>query len=413
MKFFRLAIIILAVGLFVSGNTWAMGMRGGGGGGGRGGHSFGGGGNFNGPGARQNFNRADVGQRIQRTERREFSRPQVNNGNMRSQVSNRDLRPRVDSGINRDIRSMDRRDLNTRLGQQGQMSRDQLKNFINTPSGNTLGKVAVGGGLAALGGAMASHNLGQVGQNLRPGGLPGPDRRPNFNLNVNKVQNIQNNFNVRHADMFNNNWWRNHPCPNCNWRNRYWSNWDNRHWWRPATWGFLVGFATGVIQPNPIIYDWGSSTTYFNNNVIFVGGQTYSPDDFYNTAAAVVQNIPEDLPEDTQWMPLGVFAITQGDQPNVDLVLQLAITNQGIIGGSYYNASTDKLRPIKGMVDKTTQRAIWRFADGKNQDIVMEAGIYNLTQEQAQALIHFGDDLTQQWTLVRLTDPQESAASQK
>jgi hypothetical protein len=36
---------------------------------------------------------------------------------------------------------------------------------------------------------------------------------------------------------------------------------------------------------------------------------------------------------------------------------------------------------------------------GKNKTTVCETGIYNLTQDEAPALIHLGKDKTQQWLL--------------
>ena len=41
----------------------------------------------------------------------------------------------------------------------------------------------------------------------------------------------------------------------------------------------------------------------------------------------------------------------------------------------------------------------------------METGIGNLTQDTTPALVHFADDTTQQWLLVRLDKPQETAAT--
>jgi hypothetical protein len=65
------------------------------------------------------------------------------------------------------------------------------------------------------------------------------------------------------------------------------------------------------------------------------------------------------------------------------------------------------------MVDKKSQRAAWMFADGKNADIIMETGIYNLTQDQTEALVHFGKDKTQQWLMVRLNQPEDKERAEK
>jgi hypothetical protein len=43
---------------------------------------------------------------------------------------------------------------------------------------------------------------------------------------------------------------------------------------------------------------------------------------------------------------------------------------------------------------------------GDNKETVYEAGIYNLTQQEAPVLVHYGKERTQQWTLVRLKQPE-------
>jgi hypothetical protein len=58
---------------------------------------------------------------------------------------------------------------------------------------------------------------------------------------------------------------------------------------------------------------------------------------------------------------------------------------------------------MEGMVDEKTQRAAWTVVDKKYP--IMETGLYNLTEDEAPALIHFADGQTQQWLLVRLQDP--------
>lgn len=84
-----------------------------------------------------------------------------------------------------------------------------------------------------------------------------------------------------------------------------------------------------------------------------------------------------------------------------------------MIAGTYYNTGTDTVRPVKGMVDKKSQRAAWTFADGKNTDIIMETGIYNLTQDETEALVHFRKDKTQQWLMVRLKEPPQDKSAGK
>ena len=87
-------------------------------------------------------------------------------------------------------------------------------------------------------------------------------------------------------------------------------------------------------------------------------------------------------------------------------MLQLAVSKDSVITGIYYNDATETERPIEGTVDAETQRAAWTFADGQDTHIVMETGIYNLTEDEAAVLVHFGADTAQNWTMVRLEEPE-------
>ena len=114
--------------------------------------------------------------------------------------------------------------------------------------------------------------------------------------------------------------------------------------------------------------------------------------------------------EEVEWLPLGVFALTQEGASESNLMLQLAVSKDGIVAGELYNESTDVTHPVEGSVDNKTQRAAWTPIDGSNKGIVMETGIYNLTKDEATALVHFGKDQTQTWQMVRLDEPEAEGA---
>ena len=105
-------------------------------------------------------------------------------------------------------------------------------------------------------------------------------------------------------------------------------------------------------------------------------------------------------------MPLGVFAMTADGEPTgaePTMYLQLAVSKQGVINGTFQNTATNAVQAVEGMVDKQTQRAAWT-AVGKTRPL-METGIVNLTQDTTPALVHFADGTTQQWLLVRMDKP--------
>lgn len=144
--------------------------------------------------------------------------------------------------------------------------------------------------------------------------------------------------------------------------------------------------------------------------MVYVDGEEYGPaQEYYTETSDLATSVPEmtdEQAEAVEWLPLGVFAITKESINASSFFLQLAVSKEGIISGTYYNDSTGATHPVDGMVDEKSQRAVWKFADDTNPDLVMETGIYNLTQDQADVLVHFGPDQTQTWVLVRLGESE-------
>lgn len=196
-------------------------------------------------------------------------------------------------------------------------------------------------------------------------------------------------------------WYPNHPNYH-----------DRGHWWKWATAGAITGWVA-YQWTNPIYYQYGSGgNVYYENNVVYVNGNEYgSAEQYYNEASEIASAAPETTDEQAQaddWMPLGVFAITKEGVNASSMYLQLAIRKDGLIGGTFYNESTGVTHPVEGMVDEKTQRAVWKAADGTNADVIMETGIYNLSEDEANILVHFGPDETQEALLVRLDESEES-----
>jgi hypothetical protein len=209
--------------------------------------------------------------------------------------------------------------------------------------------------------------------------------------------------------MFTPQWWKDHPHA----AHAYWDH--NRHpwnyWWRAATWGAIGAAVYGsAYGGEPVYYDYGDNI-YYEGDQVYVGGQPVATaDQYYQQASEIAASAPAEPQADADWLPLGVFALTKEGASDSSMVLQLAVNKEGVITGTYYNTATNTTRPVKGMVDKKTQRAAWTFADGKNTDIIMETGLYNLTKDQTEALMHFGKDNTQQWMMVRLNQPTAESA---
>jgi len=314
-------------------------------------------------------------------------------------------------------------------------SREQLQQFLNLPAGPARDRASdlakIGAGAAA--GALGAEGVRQLLDRTRPGGLPGavqlPERprlgdRPPLGDRADvrdrpaqlpakpTADQIRNNIHNRYDNLFTPQWWKDHPQA----ARAYWDNfgkyrWDRHHWWRPVTWaalmGWIAGASSGAAYSDPVYYNYGDNVYYDGDNVYVLGTQVATAAEYYQQADDLAMSAPDAMPQQgDDWMPLGVFALSQENAQDSNMVLQLAVSKEGVISGTYYNATTDTVRPIKGKVDRKSQRAAWTFADGKNTDIVMETGIYNLTQDQTEALVHFGKDKTQQWLMVRLQQPE-------
>jgi len=206
---------------------------------------------------------------------------------------------------------------------------------------------------------------------------------------------VRNNF--WHHDWYNHDWWRNHPGA---W---FAAGWGLGTAWNWATWPALgAWYGWGNVQP--IYYDYGNNITYDDDQVYYGDQPVASAQQYYDQASNLATSAPPDKGKDDEWQPLGVFGLVQGDQSDTSAVFQLAVNKSGAIGGNFADMLSGSNLVVHGAVDQKTQRAAWTVGD--NKQTVYEAGIYNLTQEEAPVLVHYGSDRTQQWTLVRLKQPE-------
>ena len=163
-------------------------------------------------------------------------------------------------------------------------------------------------------------------------------------------------------------------------------------------------------ETQPIYYSYGDNVYYQDQNVYYGDEIIASADEYAEQAQAIATAVPDDVDpndDDIEWLPLGVFALTEkdGDSEDANLFLQLALSKQGIIAGTVQNTLTDEAFEVEGTVDKQTQRAAWGPV-GKDWPI-METGIYNLSENATDALLHFEGGETQQWSMARLDQPDD------
>lgn len=211
---------------------------------------------------------------------------------------------------------------------------------------------------------------------------------------------VRNNY--EHSGVYSQQWYGAHATA---WAPTAWAAGSA---WTPTTWGAVAGYC-GYPATAPVSYNYGSNITCTNGNVSVNGQPVGTAEQFSQQADDLAQAGVDAQPTATdKWMPLGVFALVRDESQHPHLVMQLAINQQGILRGNYTDEVTDSVQPIHGSVDPKTQRAAWTVGD--NKTTVMEAGLSNLSQGEAPALIH-KNGKTDKWLLVRLSQPQDSTGT--
>jgi len=192
------------------------------------------------------------------------------------------------------------------------------------------------------------------------------------------------------------------------WYGRYPGAWWPGRWavgataWAAATWataGAYCGCSGGGTY-----YDYGENVTYEDGNVYYGEEPVASAEQYYDEAGQIADSGQE--PQNEEWLPLGVFGvIAEPTQTQTERVVQLALNKEGVIRGNFQDFLTDKVVPVVGAVDKKTQRVALKIEG--NDSMVVETGLYNLTNDEVPVLVHFGADRQEPRTLIRLQQPEE------
>jgi hypothetical protein len=231
-----------------------------------------------------------------------------------------------------------------------------------------------------------------------------------------------------HDVPFHGNWWKHHGHHghhrhhhHHHWGHDWWDHWGwfasfhhrPYYWWNwcsaPVlrTW-FTFDWAT------PYYWDYGPGEyIHCDNNVIYVNGQWFAPSPvYYEQTVQLAESTPPIAPAQAaqiEWLPLGVFAISRDGVVDNNLLVQLAVTKEGVISGTVLNQVTGVTFDIAGSVDKQTQRAAWTYVDEAGKKVAMETSVFNLTQPESTALLQNGPADMQVVELVRLEQPKAEA----
>ena len=131
-------------------------------------------------------------------------------------------------------------------------------------------------------------------------------------------------------------------------------------------------------------------------------------EEYAEQAEEIVESAPEvENPDDMEWLPLGVFALSENTKSDAapNLFLQLAVSKEGIVAGTLENKTTEETKPVEGMLDMESGRAAWAIT-GKTAPI-METKIEGLTENETNMLVHFEDGTTQEWLMLHMEKPAE------
>lgn len=225
-----------------------------------------------------------------------------------------------------------------------------------------------------------------------------------------------NNWDGHHNSHFNDNFWAFHNVFFPFGYGYYWhggSPWW--HWWGYPSWGSCLGWFGGWGWNSPYYYDYGygGNVVYYNSGVYVNDQLVGTPVEYAESAAALATVEPTDIDRAAgdQWLPLGTFALAVSRSDTApSRTVQFAVDKQGIVAGTMYDEATDKTYPIQGRVDRQTQRVA--FTVGDNPDLVMETGLYNLTQQETPVLVHKGQGQTSTNLLIRLEQPAQAQTPQ-
>jgi hypothetical protein len=117
------------------------------------------------------------------------------------------------------------------------------------------------------------------------------------------------------------------------------------------------------------------------------------------------QGAPEP-PPDAQLLPLGVYTLAPRDQKESTASVRLALSKDGVLRGIYYDSLGHQGHPIRGAVDKKTQRVAWTVGDNKH--VVFHTTLANLTQDRGALAVRDPNGQRHAWTIARFEKhPQE------
>jgi hypothetical protein len=216
--------------------------------------------------------------------------------------------------------------------------------------------------------------------------------------------NIPSHFELNHRP-FTPAWYANHP--------NAWGYGNVNNYWAGAPFGATAAWlgysATAAANPelsnnNTAVYT-GDANPDFDDQT--AQGTEPATGEFFSPAAqaaALAASGQTELPSNADFLPLGVYSLAQPNQQEASAMLQLAVSKEGVVRGSYYDVLSGQEHAIAGSIDKNTRRVAWSVAP--NNKVFFETSLENLTKESGPVAVHFENGESRQWTLARYGSPE-------
>jgi hypothetical protein len=210
--------------------------------------------------------------------------------------------------------------------------------------------------------------------------------------------------------------WGNHDRPfSRGWYGRHAGAWGGGWgWgnpWHTAAWGTAAGWLGlgGGVAPAWHGYGPTSTTIYDTDSEDlqapehqFSEGRSVSVAEIADDTRAARGLAAKGEPEpgkDAAFLPLGVFSLAPENQTEATALLQLALGKDGLLRGTYHDLLGNADHPIRGSVDKATQRAAWTF--GPHGKVTFQTALAVLTEPSGPVSVHYENGQTRQWVLAR------------
>ncbi len=104
-----------------------------------------------------------------------------------------------------------------------------------------------------------------------------------------------------------------------------------------------------------------------------------------------------EVPDTTQWKPIGVYAFRSVKNSEATRLLQLAVSPEGVVRGSHYDLISQEVANVSGAIDKNQLRVSWTI--GEQGKVVFECAMSELTKPNGQVTAHFPDGQTGAWQI--------------